>query len=91
MRTFPRRSLSAFESPLWASSKLLNMMATSEVHTVSCVATTASRRGGVSEARMSQVEIASQARARCGCVRVGIEAVFRIEVKRGERDLLWEN
>lgn len=40
---------------------------------------------------MSQVEIASQARARCGCVRVGTEAVFRIEVKRGERDLLWEN
>lgn len=88
--TFPNRSLSAFESPLWASSKLPNMTATSEFHAVGC-AVTASRRAVDEELRISQVEIASQARARWGWVRVGIEAVCRIEAKRGERSGLGES
>lgn len=37
---------------------------------------------------MSHVEIASQAQARWGWVRVGIEAVSRIEEKRGARFVL---
>lgn len=66
------------------------MTATSESHAVGC-AVTASRRAVDEDLRISQVEIASQARARWGWVRVGIEAVCRIEAKRGERSGLGES
>lgn len=66
----------------------MNTTDTMEPHSARSAAWRGRWSGGEAEARMSHVEIASQAQARWGWVRVGIEAVWRIEEKRGARLVL---